>query len=142
MATSIRERPSVGVHAGRRDHRRGYHCGRRIAAIEADDTGTSLYAWEYDGIGRLVQEAYQRDDDVNDLDNAYVDQFTFDGAGNRLALDRDTDPILDVDGDGFLVFDPQDFAAEREIDYIYDDNDRLTSETLNLPDTADDRHTA
>ena len=98
--------------------------GRRAAVEETDDLGNvTFYDWEYDAAGRLVfEERYQ----ANAPADSYAASYTYDLVGNRIKKETDNDGIAGID---------------ETISYVYDDNDRLLTETKDAADTADDTHT-
>jgi RHS repeat-associated protein len=73
---------------------------------------TTTYDWTYDPTGRLVNETIDHWDDANDLDQS--ETFVFDLAGNRTSKTVDK------------------FGAnnDRTTKFVYDNNDRLQSETV------------
>ncbi|MDB4766928.1 hypothetical protein OAG71_04490, partial [bacterium] len=98
--------------------------GKRTSVTEnyfTDDDAiadvTNVFDYDYDALGRLVQEELDSSDDSLD----YVDSFVFDLVGNRKETTRDWG---DASKDDYTT------------SYQYDDNDRLTSETKDFADTS------
>lgn len=92
--------------------------GSRRGVLETDDAGDETeITWEYDALGRLVEEHHDRGaDDAGAGD--YVANYEMDLVGNR--LEKRTDRF---DGDSNL-----DGNSDETITYDYDDNDRLLTE--------------
>ncbi len=102
--------------------------GKRTGVTETDDQGrTTRIDWDYDDIGRLIRESYNSFDDSLD----FIADYVFDLTGNRREKKTDTDPTFT----GSPTFD-------ETVSYVFDANDRLLSETLDAPGTAEDRFTA
>ena len=98
--------------------------GKRTSVTEnlfTDDDAiadlTNVFDYDYDALGRLVQEELDSSDDSLD----YVDSFVFDLVGNRKETTRDWG---DVSKDDYTT------------SYQYDDNDRLTIETKDFVDAS------
>ncbi len=96
--------------------------GRRVRVVETDDQNNeTTIDWIYDELGRLVEESYDFDHFTNNnLDYDYIARYGFDLASNRVRYEFD-----DVDN----------ATNDKTVTYVYDENDRLKSETSN------DRHT-
>ncbi len=101
--------------------------GKRTGVTEIDDQGrTTRIDWSYDDVGRLIRESYDSFDDSLD----FIADYVFDLTGNRKEKKTDTDPTFT----GNPTFD-------ETVSYVFDKNDRLLSETLDAPGTANDRFT-
>ncbi len=102
--------------------------GRRTGVTETDDQGRQTRIdWVYDSLGRLTRESYDSHDDSLD----FVADYVFDLVGNRLAKKTDTDPTFSGEP-----------AFDEVIDYVYDANDRLLTETKDdLTAANEDRFT-
>jgi YD repeat-containing protein len=101
--------------------------GKRTRADEfRHGAQTGTFRWEYDAVGRLVDEIFDSYED-NALD--YTARYSFDLAGNRLekSLWKTAAPVSGT---------PDEHAA-----YLYDANDRLLEETLDLLVGSDQRTT-
>ena len=87
-----------------------YDNGALETAVETSGAVTATWSWQYDPLGRLIEEQRDASDDLLDFTTTYA----YDLVGNRLsvATDSDADPAIDE-----LIL------------FSYDSNDRLTTET-------------
>ncbi|MEM7782867.1 MAG: putative Ig domain-containing protein [Planctomycetota bacterium] len=92
--------------------------GKRIGSVETyyDAAGTLLttntFAWNYDAAGRLIQEVTTSNGDSSYTFDEYTLDWEYDLTGNR------TSQVKSVDG-----------SVVETINYVYDSNDRLGTET-------------
>ncbi len=101
--------------------------GKRTGVTEIDDQGrTTRIDWSYDDVGRLIRESYDSFDDSLD----FITDYVFDLTGNRKEKKTDTDPTF--------IGNP---TFDETVSYVFDNNDRLLSERLDAPGTANDRFT-
>jgi RHS repeat-associated protein len=90
--------------------------GKRTGVTETDGQGdVTRIDWDYDAVGRLIREAYDSHDDSLD----FITDYTFDLTGNRVQQKTDTSPTFGGDP-----------TFDKAVDYLYDANDRLISESL------------
>ena len=92
--------------------------GKRTGVTETFGGGlTNTISWDYDPLGRLIEEDFDSSDDNLD----YIHTYTFDLAGNRLTWEKDTNHDTNVD---------------ETVTYTYDANDRLKTEELDTDGMA------
>jgi hypothetical protein len=87
--------------------------------------------WSYDNLNRLISETREAEDGSE----SYIDVYSYDLTGNRLAKLSDTDATSQAI-EGYLA-DPTIFHADRTITYAYDDNDWLLTDSLDSNDDGD-----
>ena len=111
--------------------------GNRLTATEQFDASrngalnnTQTFAWTYDGLNRLTQEAFNQQSNGTQTLYDYIDRFAYDLASNRTQVQRDTQNA-----------DPSAFTADETTTYSYDNNDRLTEEVADKVGTANDTNT-
>ena len=86
----------------------------------------AITSWDYDALGRLIEETFDFDADGVDR----IDTYKYDLASNR------TEKLIDANANGVY-----DVATDTKTSYLYDANDCLETETTYAPDTVDDRYT-
>ncbi len=99
-------------------------------AQQSTELKSTSYAWKYDDVGRLTDEAIAH----FDSNTSQAEKFEYDLTGNRTKLQKDTD-YTPATTDPALVFSPTydttTFDPDEVFTYDYDANDRLTFEYLN-----------
>ncbi|QNN24371.1 LEPR-XLL domain-containing protein [Planctomycetales bacterium ZRK34] len=99
--------------------------GNRTSAVELFDVDADgaidhqqKFNWTYDGLNRLRVETFDNGNDAVANAGDYVTRYTFDLASNRTWTQRDVGN-----------YDDSNFVADQTVEYAYDANDRLLSET-------------
>ena len=117
-----------GVHGAHEGHPATLGWIQQLSLVEEfdSDNNTTLdkkheFAWAYDALGRLTEEVFDDGLTAGPSTDDYIDRFSFDLVGNRLKKEKDK-----------ANNSPATFAADETTQNIYDRNDRLTREKLDL----------